>query len=201
MSKSKSGKSPPKDFDNSKRAFFRGLVKPFMSAVNGYELPPDHSSTNPPQKRKVIHGGGSNARVLGLLGPLARGEQAAGYRLYGVSIAEDRIDVSFEQAGRFVKIRMAALDATEGAAFAQTHSFRLVVDGDAPESDRAAVGERLRREVAARDQGQLWVVAADAPPPRDQPERPSPESTKKPPGVASSPGSGPAAASDPAKTG
>ena len=38
----------PKDFDNSKRALFRGLIKPLMSAVKGYELPPDHSSTHPP---------------------------------------------------------------------------------------------------------------------------------------------------------
>lgn len=132
------------------------------AVMKGYQLPVDHSSANPPSKHKVIRGG-SNAQVLALLGPLCRGEPAAGYRLFEAKIGTDRIDYVFERDGAKVNLHLTERQAGAGPAGAETASFRVVVDGDAPPADLTAVSERVIRELTSRDRGQLWVMAEDAP--------------------------------------
>ena len=161
----KKEKAPPAVEDRKKRALFRLLVSPVLAATKGYELPPDHASKNPPQKKRVLRAG-ANAEVLGLLGPLAKGEPAPGnYLFHGAQVGAERIDFVFDRAGVKIRVSLTALDTTEGLTHAKSASFRITVDGDAPETDRIVVGARVARDVIARDRGQLWVIAADAPPP------------------------------------
>jgi hypothetical protein len=149
--------------DRSKRSFFEILFRPVRAAVKGYALPVDHSSANPPSSVRVIRGN-ANAQVMAMLGPLARGEAApAGYRLFQVQVATDRIDYVFDKAGDRVRIRLDALDGTEGTTFGESATFRFVVDGSAPIAERLLVGQRVLHEVRLRDRGQLWVAASDAP--------------------------------------
>src|SRR5262245_30078115 len=103
------------------------MFRPVRAAMKGYQLPTDHSSANPPAAHRVIRGG-ANALVLGLLGPLARGEQApGGYRLFDVKIGSDRIDYVFERAGATVRLRLGRLDEVEGTAVGASTSFRMAV--------------------------------------------------------------------------
>ena len=160
--------------DGNKRAFFRSLFGPVTAIVGKYEGPVENEgvilSKNPPLQNRVIRGG-ANAEVMALLGPLARGEAAAtGYRLENVAVGRDRIDFVFTSITgpergniRNVAVALTALDATDGQASWTTTSFRLVITGDAPPEEQALVGERVAREVAKVDVGQLWVVAAVAP--------------------------------------
>jgi hypothetical protein len=156
-------REPPPVEDRPKRNFLRMLVRPFVAAARGYELPEKHFSRRPPEQRKVIRGG-RPGEVLALLGPLARGETASGYRLLDVKIGEDWIRFVFDREGRRVAVALTAHASEEGGeARFRTASFRGVVAGDAPREELDAVAERVAREVAAKDNGQLWVTAADAP--------------------------------------
>jgi hypothetical protein len=148
------------DVDRSKRSFFEILFRPVRAAVKGYELPVDHSSANPPSKDRVIKGG-ANALVMAMLGPLARGELVAGYRLFQVQVGRERIDYVFDKAGAKVLVRLGGLGSSEGAAFGESATFRFVVDGTAPAGERDLVAARVLHEVKLRDRGQLWVVAED----------------------------------------
>lgn len=200
--------------DGNRRALFRSLISPVQAVVAPEQKPVEENagvilSKNPPQQRRVIRGG-ANAEVLAMLGPLARGETIEGYRLQRVTIGEQRIDVVFAKiAGprredlTNVAITLNGLEETEGQARWTTTSFRVCAAGDAQEPDMAAVTERVAREVAKTDRGQLWVVAASAPrgaqAQHHEPQRIAP----RPPVVAPAPPvvvSAPAAPDGPAAT-
>jgi hypothetical protein len=119
-------------------------------------------STNPPSQVPVIPAG-REAEVVALLGPLAQ-QPALGYKLAETHVAPDRIDYSFAGPGGAVRVSLVSIAAVDaGVVHAYTRSFRLLVGGDAPEEARHAVGDLVADEIRARDDGQLWVRATDAP--------------------------------------
>ncbi len=116
-------------------------------------------STNPPLGRPVIPAG-REAEVMALLGPLATEPPRPEWRLEKVTVDAERIEYAFAGPSGTARIGLVAhTDDPEGqqAAFAFTTSFRLLLDGSAPEAERAAVGFRVAAEVKARDHGQLWT--------------------------------------------
>jgi hypothetical protein len=151
-------------FDGERRAFLRRFVSPLSAATGGYELAPNSTSAKPPEQRRVIRLMPGNRNVFALLGPLATGEPApGGYKLATMRIEDTRIEIGFARDDKKVAIILTALDSTEGFARAETSSLRMLVSGDAPPAERDAVAARLLVELRARDHGQLWINASDAP--------------------------------------
>ncbi len=119
-------------------------------------------SQTPPSEKPVIPAG-SEMRVVGLLGPLARGPQADGYQLSDAFVGNERIDYFFDGAPGRVRVTLLAHGTTEGTARAYTRSFRVVADGEAPAATIADLADRVATEVMERDDGTLWVKALTAP--------------------------------------
>jgi hypothetical protein len=155
---------PDPNFNGGRRNLFRLFFNPLKSAVNGYELPEGHTSQHLPQKKRVISPGPKNQEVFALLGPYAKGKVAAGaYRLWSVQVAEAEIKFIFERAGLKATVSFGPIVQGVTDPAIATATFAASVDGDAPPADRDAILREIFAEVKARDKGQLWVIAAEAP--------------------------------------
>jgi hypothetical protein len=139
-----------------------GFLSSLVEACAPAPKRPATQSKNPATTKAVIPAG-REAEVLALLGPLAR-QPFDGYKLEEATVASERIDFRFAGAGGKILISLVAIaNVDAGVVHAYTRSFRVLVEGDAPDEARFAVVERVAAEVMEHDHGQLWVRADTAP--------------------------------------
>src|SRR5262245_21130649 len=116
---SKNPKQPPEEpgrVDANRRRFFRMFLKPMAAAVNGYELPPNHTSKNPPVDRPVIRPGPGNTLVLNLIAPLVTGASAAGFMYRSAQVSEAEIRYTFVRGDESVDVVFAQPGTRAGYA-------------------------------------------------------------------------------------
>src|SRR5262249_52037971 len=108
------------------------FVRPLEAAVKGYQLPDNHTSQNPPVERPVIRPGAGNSLVLGLIGPLARGQAAAaGFFLETAHAGELELRYVFARGGERIQVVFTRPGERAGHPVGSTRTFAVFVEGDA----------------------------------------------------------------------
>lgn len=149
--------------DAGRRRFFRMFATPFSAAVKGYNLPPNHTSKNPPEERQVIRPGPGNVLVLGLLGPIATGRLVGPeFRFAQATAGEVEIRYVFRHGEEQVELVLAQPGMRTGHVVGTTRTFAAFVEGTAPLEVQEQVAREVLVQLRARDQGQLWTTAARA---------------------------------------
>ena len=157
---------PPVDRDHvdaGRRRFFRLFFKPMAAAVSGYQLPPNHTSTNPPVERPVIRPGPGNTLVLALIQPLVvGGANAAGFTFHGAQVSETEMRYTFVCGPEWVDVVFAQPGTRTGYVVGATKTFAVFAEGTAAPAVVDAVGRVVLMHASERDFGQLWTTAARA---------------------------------------